>query len=333
MSKQEQNLSPDEMAALRDVSVPEFDEVDSGEPVAHVQVTSYNFRQPGRLSSAQLRALKMVHEFFAKGLSEDGAEGISLPFELGLLSVETISYSNFMGSVGNPCFMVQLSSRFEQPVLMEIDLRLVHLLVSHILGDHEPEGEDAGKLTSIEEDIAGNWLEGLLPLLGEAWTLSTPIDFGLKSVESDPRFVQVMPDDSPVVSLTFRLQVGGVKGQLTLCYPLEPLQEMLEGMSARMSGGDEDHVEQSDESILSSLKRVPFELRAELGRSHLRASQLATLRVGDVLCLDRSIHDPVEVLLGNNVIFDAGLGKKGDCLALQIRNRRQGTVKIQETIS
>jgi flagellar motor switch protein FliM len=115
-----------------------------------------------------------------------------------------------------------------------------------------------------------------------------------------------------------------VKGQLTLCYPLEPLQELLEGMSLRMSGGDDDDVEQSGDSILASLKCVPFELRAELGRSHIRASQLATLRKGDVLCLDRSIHDPVDVLLGNNVVFEAGLGKKGDNLALQIRKRRKG---------
>ncbi|MDZ8117294.1 flagellar motor switch protein FliM [Pontiella agarivorans] len=324
MADQEHNLSPDEMAALRDVAVPEVDAADAGERAARIQVTSYNFRQPGRLSSAQLRALKMVHEFFAKGLSEVPPSGVNLPFELGLLSVETISYSNFMGSLGNPCFMAQLSSRFEQPVLMEIDLRVVHMLIAHILGNKDEEREEEGrKLTSIEQGIAGNWLEGLLPLLGESWTLSAPVDFGLKSIECDPRFVQVMPDDSPVVSLTFRLQVGTVKGQLTLCYPLEPLQEMLEGMSVRMSGGDEDDVEQSGDSTLVSLKGIPFELRAELGHSHIRASQLATLRKGDVLCLDRSIHDPVDVLLGDNVVFEAGLGKKGDNLALQIRKRRK----------
>ncbi|MDF7808000.1 FliM/FliN family flagellar motor switch protein [Pontiellaceae bacterium B12219] len=325
MADREQNLSPDEMAALRDVAVSEMDAADAGERAARVQVTSYNFRQPGRLSAAQLRALKMVHEFFAKGLSEDRPGGINLPFELGLLSVETISYSNFMGSLENPCFMAQLSSRFEQPVLMEIDLRVVRMLVSYILGDKdEGSEEEARKLTSIEQAIAGNWLEGLLPLLGESWTLSAPVEFGLKSIECDPRFVQVMPDDSPVVSLTFRLQVGTVKGQLTLCYPLEPLQELLEGMSVRMSGGDDDAVEQSGDSILASLKRVPFELRTELGRSHIRAGQLATLRKGDVLCLDRSIHEPVDVLLGNNVVFEAALGKKGDNLALQICKRRKG---------
>ncbi|MDF7800936.1 FliM/FliN family flagellar motor switch protein [Pontiellaceae bacterium B1224] len=327
MTDQQQNLSSEEIAALRDVATPEADAVQAAESAASVQVISYNFRQPGRLSAAQLRALKMVHEFFSKRLSEDRSSGVNLPFELGLLSVETISYSNFMGSLENPCFMAQLSSRFEQPVLLEMDLRVVRKLVSHILGDGDEGEEEARKLTSIEQAIAGNWLEGLLPLLGEAWTLSAPVDFGVRSIESDPRFVQVMPDDSPVVSLTFRLQAGTAKGQMTLCYPLEPLQELLEGMSLRMSGGDdddEDDVEHGGDRILASLKCIPFELRAELGHCFIRASQLAALRTGDVLCLDRSIHDPVDILLGNNVVFDANLGKKGDNLALQIRSRRKG---------
>lgn len=324
MTDQKQNLSPDEMAALRDVATPEADAVDAGQEAARVQVMSYNFRQPGRLSAAQLRALKMVHEFFDKRLSEEPPSGINLPFKLGLLSVETISYSNFMGSLGNPCFMAQLSSRFEQPVLMEIDLRVVGMLVSHILGDIDEGEAEVRAPTAIEQSIAGNWLEGLLPLLEESWSLSTPVDFGLKSIECDPRFVQVMPDDSPVVSLTFRLQIGTTEGQLTLCYPLEPLQELLEGMSLRMSGSDDDEedVEQGGERILTSLKQVPFELSAELGRCSIRARQLASLKVGDVLCLDRSIHDSVEVLLGRNAVFDANLGRKGDNLALQLCNRR-----------
>ncbi len=93
-----------------------------------------------------------------------------------------------------------------------------------------------------------------------------------------------------------------------------------------MSGGDgeDDDIDQGGDRILASLKRVPFELRAELGRCSIRASQLASLRKGDVLCLDRSIHDPVDVLLGKNMVFKANLGRKGENLALQLRSRCTG---------
>lgn len=325
MDDDKPNLSPDEMAALRDIAAPEESAV-TAEEASCVAVHSYNFRQPGRLSAAQLRALKVVHEFFAKRLSEERPSGVNLAFELGLLSVETVSYSNFMGSIGNPCFLAQLSSRFEQAVLMEIDLPLMRMLVGRMLGDETEPGDEPHALTSIEQAIAGQWLEGLLPLLGESWTLSAPVDFGLKSLEGDPRFVQVMPDDSPVVVLTFGFKAGSAKGQLTLCYPLEPLQELLEGMSLRMSGsdGEDDDAEHGGDRILASLKRVPFELRSELGCGSISASQLVSLRIGDVLCLDRSIQDPVKVLLGDNPVFRAELGRKGDNLALRLIGRCSG---------
>jgi flagellar motor switch protein FliM len=323
MTPSETNLSSDEMAALCEIAVPVVSQEVARERSARVKVESYNFRQPGRLSAAQLRALKVVHEFFAKRLSEERSNGLNLFFELSLLSVETVSYSNFMGSLGNPCFMAQLSSRFDQDVLLEIDLPIARLLVSRILG--EKRSDDTNRpLTSIEQAIAGNWLEGLLPLLNDSWKMSAPIDFGLRSIEVDPRFVQVMPDDSPVVSLTFLMQSSSLKGQMTLCYPLEQLQDLLEGMSLKMSGGndeDGDH-EHGSERIMAALKSVPFSLRAELGCCSISASQLATLARGDVLCLDRSIHDPLDLFLEDSVIFKARLGRKGENLALQICSRR-----------
>lgn len=325
MTEQEQTLSADEMDALREVASPE-----TAEPVfiadsAKVQVLSYNFRQPGRVSGSQLRALKVVHEYFAKRFSEVRPGGLnSLSFDLSLLSVETVSFANFMGAMGNPCFLTQLSSRFDQPVLMEIDLPLMGMLVARTLGDDSPAESTPRVLTSIEEAIAGQWIESVLPILGESWELSAPVSFGLKGIDSDPRFVQVMPDDSPVVSLSFRFQAGDAIGQMTLCYPLEPLQELLEGMSLKMSGSKdgEDDSDQDANRVLQALKGVPFELRAELGRCAITASQLTTLKTGDVLCLDRTIRDSVDIYLGNNHIFDARFGRKGDAQALQILKRR-----------
>lgn len=331
MSNTEQNLSADEMAALRDVAAPLENETVSGEDAAKVQILSYNFRQPGRLSGAQSRALKVVHEYFAKRFSEESPGGVNIDFDLSLLSVETVSFSNFMGSISNPCFMAQLSSRFDQPVLMELSMPLINLIVSRTLGDAgdeiSMEGEEGIQqlkpLTTIEQAIAGSWVESTLPILGEAWGLSASVDFALKGIEGDPRFVQVMPDDNPVVSLSFRFQAADKVGTLTLCYALDPLQELLEGMSLKMSGGeDEEEGEQDGSQALSALKAVPFELRAELGCCTITASQLASLRCGDVLCLDRTIRDSADVLLDNKLIYKARLGRKGECLALQLEQRK-----------
>lgn len=323
MEIKEQSLCAEEMTALLDAVRP----VETGEPAAgraaQVQVKAYNFRQPGQLSSAQLRALKVVHEFFSKRLAEERISGLDVGFDLTLLSVETISYSSFMGSLPNPAFLSQLSSRFEQITLIEVDLPLMRSLVDRMLGGQGNAAVNVGALTPVEESISSGIIKKLLALLDQSWALSAPVSFELKHVESDPRFVQVMPDDETVVSLTFGLQAGSARGQLTLCYPLEPLEQLLEGMSLRMTGHIEEDGDARSESerMLGSLKYVPLEMRAELGKSTILASQLVRLKAGDVLCLDKRIHEPLQAFVGSRPVFKAKLGRQGECLALQIVSR------------
>jgi len=66
---------------------------------------------------------------------------------------------------------------------------------------------------------------------------------------------------------------------------------------------------------------VPLELRAELGASVVQTGQLARLKVGDVLCLERFLGDPLDLYLGTRRVFSAMLGRKGDRLAVQVSER------------
>jgi flagellar motor switch protein FliM len=323
VSTKKTSLTAEELSALRAVTRTE----ESSEPpevrAARVKVLNYNFRQPGQLSVTQLRALKVVHEYFSKRLTETRPGGLAGEISLNLLSVDTVSYTHFIGSVKNPCFLAQLASRFDQPVLLDLELSLAHLLAIRLLGDDGEVEVNNGMLTAIEQALSSSWLRQTLPLLSEAWALSTPIDFTLKGIETDPRFVQVMPDDDPVVVLAFNLQIGSAQGRFTVCYPLEPLQQLLEGMSRRMVGADETPEDAAGNSgrLLASFKRVPFEMRAELGTSSVLTGQLARLKVGDVLCLERKVYEPLDLYLGTRRVFNARLGRKGDRLAVQLSGR------------
>jgi flagellar motor switch protein FliM len=322
VSTKKTSLSADELVALRAVTRTEEPSDPPDERAARVKVLNYNFRQPGQLSVTQLRALKVVHEYFSKRLAE-ARPGLNVDVVLNLLSVDTVSYTHFIGSVANPCFLAQITSRFEHPVLLDLDLPLAHLLAIRLLGDTGEVEVSHDALTAIEQSLSASWIRRVLPLLSEAWALSAEVDLTLKVIETDPRFVQVMSDDDPLVILAFNLQIGAVQGQFTVCYPLEPLQEMLEGMSRRMVGADEAPEDKAGnrDRLLASFKRVPFELRAELGTSSVLTGQLARLKVGDVLCLERNVCEPLDLYLGKRRVFSAVLGRKGDRLAVQLNGR------------
>ena len=318
------NLSEEERNALRGAStVEEEPQAKPEERAASVKVVEYNFRQPGQLSSTQLRALNTVHEFFAKSVQNNRVGDVDV--SLARLSVETLSYSSFIAAQSNPCFIVQLAYGGSDVALIDIDVPVARGLTSTLLGDLG--GADSGEvpaLTSIEQSIAAGWIEKLLPVLSDSWSMSQKVDFALRTIETDPRFIQVMPDETAVVVMAFRIQTGGIQGRFSICYPLEPLQPMLEGLSLRMTGSNDSAAEEasSQDKLLASLKKIPFEMRAEIGQSSLLASQLLRLKVGDVICLDRSIYEPaVDLYLESNRVFKARLGRKGDQLAVQVAGR------------
>ena len=321
MDENKIELSEEERAALQEAASGEPSTEAPEERAARVRISEYNFRRPGQLSATQLRALNTIHEFFVKTIV--GRTGNGPAIQLSRLSVDTVSYSSFVGSLSNPCFIVQLQSGTGETVLMDMDLPVARALSGALLGGLGDDEDADAPLTSVEQSIAGSWVEKTLPVLTEAWSMSFAVEFSLQTIETDPRFIQVMPDETPVVVMSFRLNCGSASGRFSICYPLESMQAMLEGLSLRMTGDQETAVDAAgnSEHLLKSLKKVPFDLYVELGRSTLLASQLIHMRVGDVLCLDRRVDEPLDIFFGDRRVLKARLGKQGDQLAVQVTGR------------
>lgn len=315
------SLSDEERAALREASAGEPSTEAPAERASSVKVSEYNFRRPGQLSSTQLRALNTVHEFFVKKIQGRTENGPAV--QIARLSVDTVSYSSFVSSLNNPCFIVQLQCNSGETVLMDMDLSVARALSGALLGDLDDDAPSDAPLTSIEQSIAGSWVEKTLPVLTEAWSMSFAVEYALQTIETDPRFIQVMPDETPVVVMAFKLTCGAAAGQFSICYPLESMQGMLEGLSLRMTGDQETAVDAAgnSEHLLTSLKKVPFDLYVELGSTTVLANQLIRMKTGDVLCLDRRVDEPLDVFLGSRRVFKARFGKKGDQLAVQLTGR------------
>src|SRR5262249_28527782 len=71
-------------------------------------------------------------------------------------------------------------------------------------------------------------------------------------------------------------------------------------------------------SLFSRLGDVPIELRAVLGQATFSLDELSSLRVGDVIALDRSAHDPVDLVIQNRALFRARAGVAGQWVAIEL---------------
>jgi flagellar motor switch protein FliM len=120
---------------------------------------------------------------------------------------------------------------------------------------------------------------------------------------------------------TSDLVCGPVEGRIHLSMPPSSARRLLgEGAAADASAC-------SPENMLARLATVPLELRAVLGQTQFTVDELASLRVGDVIALDRRSPDPVEIFIGQRLLCRARAGLSGDGVALEVieESREEGT--------
>jgi flagellar motor switch protein FliM len=266
-------------------------------------------------------------------LREAGCERMTLrrlqAIEQGLVkpdAIDSISYGEYALTLSNPTFLVVLTATGSPGELaMELGIPLVLGIVDVLLGGGAGVQQEARELTPVEQSIAGSVLDVVLGELRTAWAGTADIAFKVRSIEFNSEYVQLATPESPVLSATFDVHLGAVAGVMSICYPFEMIQPVLAKVTARMSGrreraarSDKDHGE-----MLNVLAPVPLQLRVELGRCSVLTSQLAHLKVGDVLVLDRRFDSSLDVYVDRKHGFqgEAGLRRGRMAVKLSARSR------------
>ena len=71
----------------------------------------FDFRRPDRIAKSQLRAIHLLHEAFARNLASSLAAYLRSYLTVNLISVEQLSYGEFLEGLPSPSCIVSLSLR------------------------------------------------------------------------------------------------------------------------------------------------------------------------------------------------------------------------------
>jgi flagellar motor switch/type III secretory pathway protein FliN len=114
------------------------------------------------------------------------------------------------------------------------------------------------------------------------------------------------------IRMTTEFACGPVEGAVSVTLPPS---------TARLLLGEQFPVryERLVPSDLSArLGEVPLELRAVLGQAEFSLDELTSLRIGDIIALDRRAEDPVEILIDDRIFFRARAGMAGQWVAFEL---------------
>jgi flagellar motor switch protein FliM len=157
---------------------------------------------------------------------------------------------------------------------------------------------------TLLQDLVQRWFVGISDSWGEHPVRMLPA----------PREEDAVPGGDDAVWLRFDsdLFCGPVMGEISVC--LAPVTaRLLLGEAETQSAGVP-----TAGALQSRLGDIPIELRVVLGKATFSLDELSSLRVGDVIALDRAAQDPVELVVQDRTLFRARAGVAGQWVAIEL---------------
>ncbi|MHB8073723.1 flagellar motor switch protein FliM [Desulfosporosinus fructosivorans] len=285
------------------------------------RIRVYDFKRPNKFSKDQIRSLQNIHENFCRALTTYFSGNLHAVVESSVLSIEQITYDEFIRSLPNPTVLGLYSmDPLEGTVLIEVSPSLAFNVVDRLLGGQGEGAEKNRDLTEIEKTIIENRLSQIILLEEEAWTEIYEFKPHLVSMETNPQFTQIVAPNEMVVLITIEVKIGEEVGMINICLPYLVLEPILDKLSTFFLFSTHTKVS-SPEQVQAIRKKIEWakvDLVAFLGNSEIFVRDLLNLAQGDVIALDQSVNEPLPIYVGEFMKFKSIPGLNGEHLAVQI---------------
>jgi len=287
------------LSAVSSGDIPVNTVSDSG---AKKQVNVYDFKRPEMISKDQIRTLQMVHENFARFLSNFMSTYLRTVVDINLIAVDQLTYGEFIMSLPNPTSINIISM---DPLvgrgIFEINPVLVFSIVDRLLGGPGYSPSEIRLFTDIEQRIISNVVQRALGGLSVSWEHVANIDFKIVDREMNPQFCQILAPSETVAAITLEVKIVETKGIISICIPYLSLEPLIDKLSAQhlIGAPPKKTSDEQKQNITNNLKNASVTVTFEVGRTQLPIRDIMELQVGDVIVLDKSVNTPNYVCVEN----------------------------------
>jgi len=284
-------------------------------------IVAYDFKHPNRVSKDQIRTLENMHDNFAGHFSSVLSTVMRTIVDVDLVSVDQITYSEFIMSLVTPsCTYTFSAEPLDGVCLLDFNPTLTFSIIDRMFGGHGKIMETERELTGIERTVMATLVHRLYHELAKSWENLVPIQIEQKSYETNPQFIQIVPPGETVVVISFQVKLFQSTGLLTICYPYVSLEPIVTKLSAQnwIDATKKKNLDADRHTNVHNLKKVNAELAAVLLRSHLKLRDFMLLKVGDVVPSEQRIDLPLEITVNRRGKFVARPGLRGKKRAVQV---------------
>src|SRR5579885_89542 len=291
------------------------------------RIKSFDFRFNKRLekfSNNQLQTLRTLHENFTRLLNNSLSVYLRTRVEASIVSIEQISYGDFIASIGIPSILSIFSmDPLPGSGIVQVDLNLVFSIIDRLLGGPGWFPQKLRDLTDIERTLMQRFMARMLNSYRESWNYLLTLSLKIEALDSNPQFIpRIIPLDQIVAFVSCELKVGDMSGVMNFCLPYAVLQSIGAQLSdftwsPSVTAG-RGMTEEDIAQLARNVERAPVDVKVELGRTVVSLRDLIALQPGDLVMFDKPVDEPLAATVNEREKFKVFPGVNRDKLAVRV---------------
>ncbi len=317
-----ETLSQSEIDALLSaLSSGDLEPSDIEKDEENVKIKNYDFKRPQKFSKDVIRAVEVIHDNYARIVSNYLTAQLRSNVKVKIESVEQITYEEFIHSIPSTTVlnlfrMHPLDGQIILETNEEFVLRIFDVLAGGS-GDKKPKFKE---LTDIEKNIIKHVNQEMISKLKLAWEDVMEVEPILDSIETNPALNQILAPNEPVALVTFSVDMFDTSLLINICIPYLSIEKVLDNLVIKnwFSTADNEQGEEVKANINKTIKNVDVAMKAVLGETKISVNDFLNLFTGDIVTLDRSYDSTVDIYVEDELLFKAKPGLKGKNKAVQI---------------
>lgn len=313
-------LSQEEVDALLAGVTGEAQDDSQGPEDDGTGVRPYDLSSQERIVRGRMPTLEIVNERFARNFRIGVFNFMRRNPEIAVGPVKVQKFGAFLRNVVVPTNINIVHVRpLRGSGLLICDPTLVFGVVDTLFGGTGTQQlrVEGREFSATEQRIILRLVEVIAAEYAKAWGTIYPIELEYARSEMHTQFANIATPSEIVVTTTFEVEFGDIRGALHICIPystFEPIREILYSpLQGDQGGPDRRWVALLKQQIQSAA----VEIAAELAYSEATVGELMALKAGDFIELDR---EPTLTAKVDGVpVFECDYGTVGGRYGLRIR--------------
>ena len=280
-------------------------------------VAPYRFGRPGMLRDEEMAALRRINRNLPAQIRRATGGMLAGGLRVELDGVRQGGWDGGLeGVTGSPVGCRFVATPGAHRGMVVTGLPLAGACVGQALGQQadEERAELTGLVTRLFSRIVGR----LVSVLPRAWREMCEFNVEVEKYLSDPRGEAPLRPDRNFVHFMMDVRCGGREGAMSLSFPSLPLRGLATPRGEAESPREEDHAG----TARANLRRTPVQLTVVLGRAELTPKEVTDLEEGDLVVLDTTPEDLLEV----------DVEEAGKLLGAPVRREGRRAVKLERAL-